>query len=61
MSPAGMFPPLYPAAYRGETAEEAKHALDLLSQILSSVKLFRLRCNTQPEAAQIAYRTLSTC
>lgn len=59
ISSAEMFPSLYKASLRGETREEAMLVMNLEDKILSAVDLFKLKCNTEPDAAQIAFQTMS--
>lgn len=59
ISSSEIFPQMYKASLRGETREETLLVTDLEDKILSSVGLFRLKCNTDIEAAQIAYNIMS--
>lgn len=49
------WPVLIRQSYRPSNPDALKRALSLVERIGNSVKLYRLRCNEEPEAAQIAY------
>ncbi len=54
-----MFPELFRASLRGDKREETMLVMDLEDKILSSVCSYRLKCNTEPEAAQISYNMMA--
>lgn len=44
---------------RPESAQGKTVLLDLVSELMNSVKVWRLRCNMEPEAAIVAYEAMS--
>ncbi len=50
------FPMLLQQCYRPETGEGMVRTLDLLERLSRQVKLYRLGCNMEPEAARISYQ-----
>ena len=59
LSPAQMLPALITAAYRSADRETAECILALESEILQHVSLYRLVCNMDPDAADVAYRGMN--
>lgn len=53
------FPVLYQQTYHLEDAEDAAKTLCLLDRMGQRVKLFRLGCNMEDEAALVSYRAMS--
>ena len=53
--PAQEFPKILSQTYRMQNAEFMKKTLALLSKLLSKVRVYRLYCNMNPEAATVAY------
>lgn len=49
------FPMLFQQSYRSSDPALLKKSLVLLDQLSSSVALYKLGCNMEPEAAQVAY------
>ena len=52
-------PFLFRQTYRPADAEKLKKTLSLIDKLGSSVSLYRLKCNTDPEAARLAYREMN--
>ena len=52
------FPLLYGAALSPKDADEAALLLPLLSELLSTTRLYRLTCTPRPEAARLAIQTV---
>lgn len=50
------FPMLLQQCYRPETGEGMVRTLELLERLSRQVKLYRLGCNMEPEAARISYQ-----
>lgn len=59
LSPIEMLPTLLTAAYRSEDRATAERILDMENTILQSVGLYGLRCNMDPDAADVAYRGMN--
>ena len=56
VSPEEAFPMLLQQCYRPETGEGMVKTLELLDRLSRQVKLYRLGCNMEPEAAEISYQ-----
>ena len=56
ISPMEAFPTLLSQTYRFSDPAKMQRTLALLDRLTRSVRLCRLRCNMQPEAAEVAYR-----
>ena len=56
ISPEEAFPILYQQCYRPARSENVPKLLSLLEELGNSVKLYRLGCNMDPEAALVAYQ-----
>ena len=54
VSPAEIFPALYPQMYRPRTAAGQVRALQLIRRVCRSAAFYQLDCNMDPEAAVIA-------
>ena len=53
-----LYPALMEQLYRPSDRSATVKVLELFDQTLRNVKLFRLSCNMDPEAAQIAYEAM---
>ncbi len=53
------FPMLLQQSYRPGQTEQMRRTLDLVERLGSGVRLYRLGCNMEDEAALVAYRALS--
>ena len=56
ISPEDAFPMLLQQCYRPETGEGMVKTLELLDRLSTHVRLYRLGCNMEPEAAEISYQ-----
>ena len=56
LTPEEAFPMLVQQCYRPESGEGLLRVLELLERLSKNVKLYRLGCNMEPEAAKIAYQ-----
>ena len=56
VSPEEAFPMLLQQCYRPETGEGLIQTLELLDRLSRQVKLYRLGCNMEPEAAEVSYQ-----
>ena len=56
VSPEDAFPMLVQQCYRPASGEGMDKTLDLLERLTRNVKLYRLGCNMEPEAAEISYQ-----
>lgn len=52
------FPMLFQQVYRPADTRALKKTIDLISRLASRVDLYRLGCNMEPEAAEIAYEAM---
>lgn len=55
ISPSEVFPMLMQQCYKPDSEEDMLQTMILLSQMTESVKFYRLGCNMEPEAAEIAW------
>ena len=60
MSSADAFPVLMKQAYGSYSPVTMLKILELQKQLLNTVGFYKLGCNMEPEAAQVAYETLSS-
>lgn len=58
ISPGEAWPMLLQQAYRPADAAAMMKTLTLLDRLTKSVRLYRLRCNMEPEAAKMAWNTM---
>lgn len=56
LAPEEAFPMLVQQCYRPESGEGVLRVLELLDRLSRTVKLYRLGCNMEPEAARISYQ-----
>lgn len=56
IDPEDAFPVLLQQSYRPETGERMLRVMELLDTLGKNVRLYRLGCNMEPEAAEIAYQ-----
>ena len=59
IAPTAAWPMLIQQSYRPSDPATLKKALSLVDRIGNSVKLYRLSCNMEPEAAEIAYHGMN--
>lgn len=55
VSAAEAFPALLKQCYRPESPQRAAQTLALLDRLTQNAAVYRLRCNMEPDAAQVAY------
>jgi hypothetical protein len=55
LNPSSEFPKILSQTYRKNDADFMRKTLSLLSKLLSKIRVFRLYCNMNPEAARVAY------
>lgn len=59
IAPMAAWPLLIQQSYRPSDPAALKKALALVERIGNSIKLYRLKCNMEPEAAQVAYNGMN--
>ena len=59
VSPSEFILPLYKASVHGETPEEAKTVMRLIQEVLNSVRLYKMTCTPDAEAAKAAIAVLT--
>lgn len=58
ISPQEAFPSLWIQAYRPRDPEACARTLELVKRLSQGVKLFRLFCNQEPEAARVSFEAM---
>lgn len=58
ISPVNILPTLLQQTFRPEDSGSLKKILDILTKILEKCKFYKMQCNMDIEAAQIAYNTM---
>lgn len=57
--PAGVYPLILQQTYRPLDVEALRRTMVLLDKMMGEVKFYRLRCNMDIEAAEVAYKRMS--
>ena len=55
LKPSSEFPKILSQTYRKSDADFMRKTLSLLSKLLSKIRVYKLYCNMNPEAARVAY------